>query len=329
MNLKDKTLLITAIGDFVGLRATEMAVERGLKVRGLEHAPEKVEAVEALGIPVVVGSVTEQEVVEEVCQGVDIVFHTESVIDPGGALEHFRQVNVDGAVNIAKAAQKAGVKTFIHLSSVMVYGFKFPDQITEEGPFRGEKNPYCQTKIEAEQELLKLNDPPNFGVIIIRPGDVYGPGAFTWIINPLQLMQQKQFALVNGKRGIINHVYVDNLIDGIFLAAEKESYGEAFNITDGCKTTWQQFYSQLAEIAGEPQPISMPALAMKTAAKTLGKQRGIFPEAVDFLARSNTYSIKKANRVLGYQPRIDLKEGMAKTAAWLRERNYIKSMSNV
>ncbi len=318
MNINSKTLLITEIGGFIGLRAAEMAIERGIKVRGLDPSPEKAKKAEVLGAQVFVGSTTERQVLERACQGTDIVFHTESLNEAGGPIEIFRQVNVGGTVNIAQAARKAGVKTFVHLSSALVYGFRFPDQITEEGPLRDENNSFCQTKIEAEKELLKFNNPPDFGVIIMRAGDIYGPSAVTWVLRPLQLMQKNQFVLVNGGRGIINHIYVDNLIDGVFLAAEKETYGEAFNLTDGSQTTWQELYTRLAEIAGQPQPISMPVFALKTAAKALGKKLGILPEAIDFISRSHTYSIAKARSMLGYEPGVLFDEGMIRIAAWLR-----------
>jgi len=76
-----------------------------------------------------------------------------------------------------------------------------------------ENNPYCQTKIEAEKEVLKLNkpdQPENFGVIVIRAGDVYGPGSIPWIVRPVQMMQQKLFAYANDGKGVMNHLYVDN-----------------------------------------------------------------------------------------------------------------------
>lgn len=325
MKLTDKTLLITGIGSFVGLRATEMAIARGMKVRGLSPSPAKAKAAEALGAEVLVGSVTEWDAIERACQGADIVFHLESAIEASGCLEEFRRVNVGGTVKTALAAQKAGVKTFLHLSSVMVYGFKYPDRATEEAPLRGENNPFCQSKIEAERELLTFNNPPDFGVILIRAGDIYGPGAYTWVLHPVELMAKHKFALVNGGRGIFNHLYLDNLIDAVFLAAEKEAYGEAFNITDGSQTTWMEFFSQLADRAGVHKPLSMPAFAMKTAAKTLGKQLGILPEAVDFISRSHSYSIEKARRILGYQPRVSLDLGMAETADWLREHHQQNS----
>jgi nucleoside-diphosphate-sugar epimerase len=321
--MKDKTLLITGIGNFVGRRAAEMAIARGFDVRGLETSEENAKAAKALGIPVTIGSTTEISILKEVCQDVDIVFHTQYILDPGGSIDKLRPVNVDGTQNMAKASQQAGVKTFILLSSIAVYGFKYPDQITEEIPLQEQKNGFCQALIEAERQVLQLNNPPNFGVTIVRGGDIYGPGADLWIVEPLKLMRKKFFALVNGDRSKIDRVYVDNLIDGVFLAAEKECYGQIFNITDGSRTSLSQFYNRLADIAGEPKPASVPFFAAKTAAKTVGQQMGILPESIDFMNRPHTCSIEKASRLLGYQPRVSLDEGMAITARWLREMGFL------
>lgn len=327
MNLQNKTFFITNIGDFIGLRAAEMAMQRGMKVRGLEPSPEKAKLAEELGALVFIGSSNDSEVLERACEGIDIVFHTESVIEAGGSLDFFRQINVQGAINAATAAKNAGATTFVHLSSAMVYGFRYPDQVTEEGPFRGENNPVCQTKMESEIEVLKLNNPSNFGVIIIRPGDVYGPNALAWVMRPLQTMQKKKFMLIDGGRGICNHLYVDNLVDGVFLSVEKEMYGEAFNLTDGCETTWREYYTRLAEIGGYPKPmISMPAGLAKAALRQQGKKATVLPESIDFITRPHAYSIEKASRVLGYKPRIGLDEGMARTAEWIRNYQILQTL---
>jgi nucleoside-diphosphate-sugar epimerase len=322
--MNDKTLLITGIGNFVGRRAAEMAIARGIEVRGLEDCEQKASSAKALGIPVTIGSTTEPKILERVCQGIDIVFHSQYILDPGGAIEKLRPVNVDGSANMAKAAQQAGVKTFILLSSIAVYGFEYPDQITEEIPLQRQKNGFCQALIEAEHKVLQFNSPPNFGVTIVRGGDIYGPGADLWIIKPLSLMQKNFFALANGDHSKIDRVYVDNLIDGVFLAAEKEFYGQTFNITDGSRTSLNQFYNLLAEVAGEPAPISIPAFALRAAVQTVGKQMGVLPESLDFMNRPHTCSIEKASRLLGYQPRISLDEGMAKTVQWLRNHQFLE-----
>jgi nucleoside-diphosphate-sugar epimerase len=318
MNLNGKTLLITGIGSFIGLRTTEMALTRGMKVRGLEPSPAAAQIAEQKGATVIPGSTTNPMALAIAAQGVDIVFHTESITQPSGVLEHFRAVNVEGTLNVVTAAKQAGAKAFVHLSSALVYGFNYPDRITEEGTLKGENNPFCQTKIEGEVEVLKYNDPPEFGVIALRAGDIYGPGAETWVLRPLKLMEQKVFVLIDGGRGTINHLYIDNLVDGVFLSLEKEAYGEVFNLTDGAQTSWKDYYLRLAEIGGMPQPASMPGFLVKKAAQFKGKEINFSPAAIDFVTRQHSYSIEKAQRVLDFVPQVGLDEGMARTAAWLR-----------
>lgn len=317
MNLSHKTLLITGIGSFIGQRTTEMAIARGMNVVGLEPLSEAAQHAEKRGAKVIIGSATDKTVLERACKGVDIVFHTESIIQPSGDLEQFRLTNVEGTINSATVAKRSGAQAFVHLSSALVYGFHYPDQITEEGSLQGENNPFCQTKIESEAAVLKLNDPPNFGVIVIRAGDIYGPEADTWVIRPIQLMQQKVFVLIDGGRGTINHLYVDNLVDGMLLALEQDSYGEVFNLTDGTQTSWKDYYLRLAEISGMPKPISMPKFLVKKAAHFKGKEINFSPETIDFITRQHSYSTEKAQRVLGFKPRINLDQGMARTAEWL------------
>jgi nucleoside-diphosphate-sugar epimerase len=331
MNINNKTLLISGIGGFIGLRAAQIALARGMKVRGLQHSQFKAEKAQKLGAEVIVGSITEPATALQACLGVDIVLHTAALARENGSLAHFHEINVGGTINMAQAAKNAGVKTFIHISSCMVYGFNYPNLVTESGPLRGENNPYCQTKIEAEEALIKLNTPPDFGIVIIRPGDVYGPGSIFWIVRPLLLMRQKFFALVNNGQGVMNHVYIDNLIDAIFLAIEKEPYGEAFNITDGQITSWKEYFTRLAEIAGLPKPFSLSKekvrflLQLRHQGKKLfGKKVDILPETVDFITRPHAYSIAKAQKLLGYEPKIDLSEGMRQTQEWLHKTDIQK-----
>lgn len=333
MNLKNKTLLITEIGGFIGLRATELAIAQGMKVRGLQASTDRNRKAQDLGAEVIVGSVTHPATAQKVCQGVDIVLHTAEVAQEGGSIDQFRDINVGGTVNMAQAAKNAGVKTFVHLSSVLVYGFNYPNGITESGPLSSDNNPYCQTKIEAEKALLQQNAPPDFGTIIIRPGDVYGPGSIPWIVRPLLFMRQKLFAYANEGRGVINHVYVDNLIQAIFLAIEKETYGEIFNVTDGQETSWKEYFTRLADIAGLPAPFSMPKdelkifLQLRHQGQKLFRQKAdLLPEVVDFMTRPHAYSIAKARSVLSYEPTIDLEEGMRRTQEWVQKTDLQKFM---
>jgi nucleoside-diphosphate-sugar epimerase len=330
MNLSEQTLLISGIGGFIGLRAAELAIAQGMNVRGLQHSEAKAKKAQKLGAEVTIGSITDPIAAKKACQGVDIVLHTASIVKESGSLDDFRVVNVGGTVNMARTAKNAGVKTFVHLSSVMVYGFNYPDGVTEEGPLRGENNAYCQTKIEGEKELLKLNS-SEFSIIIIRPGDVYGPGSIPWIVRPLLLMRKRLFMLANDGRGVMNHVYIDNLIDAIFLAVEKEVYGEVINITDGQETSWKEYFMYLAALEGVPAPFSLPADLLKLLIRlrclgqtVLGEEVDTRPDSVNFVLRPHAYSIAKAQRLLGYEPKINLKEGMRLTQEWLQTTDIKK-----
>ena len=327
MKLKNKTILITGIDGFIGWRAAELARERGMKVRGLQRSRNKVKVVrQNLGAEVIMGSVNNPVAARKACWGTDIVLHTASLTQENASLEQLRAVNVGGTINMARVAMHSGVKTFVHLSSGMVYGFNYPNHVTEGGPLCGEDNPYCQTKIEAEQKLLQLNAPRNFGTIIIRAGDVYGPGSIPWTVRPLLLMRKRLFLLANGGQGVMNHVYIDNLIEAIFLALEKEAYGEIFNITDGQETSWKEYFTRLAEIAGVPAPWSLPASVLRLLIKLrrfgqtlLGYNIESLPASVDLLTRPYAYSVKKAQSQLSYKPKISLEEGLKRTQEWLRQ----------
>jgi nucleoside-diphosphate-sugar epimerase len=336
MNLNSKTILITGIDEFIGLRTAELAIARGMKVRGLQSSSDKIKNAQQSGAKVIIGNITDPACAEIACQGVDIVLHAAELAKEAGALEDFRKVNVAGTINMAQAAKKAGVKTFIHLSSVLVYGFNYSDRITEDGPLKSENNPYCQTKIEAEEALLQLNYPPDFGITIIRSGDVYGPGSIPWIVRPLHLMRQKLFAYANDNQAVINHVYIDNLIEAIFLAIEKETYGEIFNITDGQETSSKDYFTRLAEINGAPAPLSLSKDEIKLfvrlrvqGQKLFRKKADILPEAIDFMTRPHAYSITKAQSMLNYEPKIDLEEGLQRTKEWLQKTDIKQLMSQL
>ncbi len=331
MKLNNQSLLITGIGGFIGLRTAELALLRGMQVYGLQHSQPKAEKARRLGANVILGSVTDPVAAQAACQGMDMVLHTAAIAKEGGALQDFWEVNVRGTVTMAQAAKAAGVRVFVHLSSVMVYGFNYPEQITEAGELRSEGNPYCQTKIEAEQALWQLHDPPNFNVIVIRAGDVYGPGSMPWTVRPLALMQQGLFFLPDRGQGFINHLYIDNLVDAIFLSLEQETSGEVFNITDGQQTSWNVFFNKLAAVAHLSPPQSLPASFLRNlirlrclSQQALGKVPDLRPESIDFITRAHTYSTAKAQYQIGFQPRINLDIGMQHIQAWLCQTDLRK-----
>jgi nucleoside-diphosphate-sugar epimerase len=313
---EEQTLFITGIGGFIGVRLAERALEFGWTVQGIDVTPLAVERARRVGANADLGSIEDEVALERTLRGTRVVVHTAALVKEAGALVEFRRVNVAGTVCVARAARAAGVDTFVHLSSVMVYGFDFPNLVDETGPRRGEGNAYCQTKIESEDAVFPLNDPSRFGVIVIRPGDVYGNGSVPWVTRPVAMMRRGMFRLPLGGRGIINHVFVDNLIDALFLAVQKRAFGRAFNVTDGRATTCSEYFGKLAELAGLPAPGSAPAKLIEGigAATALARRLGVTEDplsadSVRYLMRPYAYSIERARRELGYEPAVDLEQG--------------------
>ncbi len=321
MDLRGKRLLITGIGGFVGLRAAERAMAQGMLVKGIQRTEEKAKAAAALGAEVLVGSVTDPAMAAKACEDVDIVLHTAGIFRDAGNLQTFIDVHVGGTVTMTEAAIRAGVKCFVHLSSAMVYGYDYPNQVTETGPFYGGNDPYCKSKLAAEQALLAIDRPTDFGLIILRPGDLYGPDA-PWITRSLAMMQRQQFVLIDGGKGIMNHLYIDNFLDALFLTLEKEAYGEVFNITDGRATTWKEFGGRLAQIAHYPPPIPLAKFAARTFVKmNIGGEASL--ASINAVSRPYPFSIEKI-KALGYSPRISLDEGMAITADWMQQNGLVQ-----
>jgi nucleoside-diphosphate-sugar epimerase len=164
------------------------------------------------------------------------------------------------------------------------------------------------------------------GIIVLRAGDVYGPGCIPWVVRPVHFMRQKLFAYASDEHGVINHVYVDNLIDAIFLAIEKETYGEIFNITDGEQTSWKEYFTRLAEISDSPAPMSLGKDEIKLflklrvqGQKLFRKKADILPESIDFMTRPYACSIAKAQNLLNYTPKIGLEEGFRILQEWLKK----------
>ncbi len=315
------TLAITGIGGFIGSRLAERAITAGFSVRGLDIDEAAARRVEALGATVTVGDIHDGEVLREVFEGADWVIHTAAIVEESGDRDRFVRVNVEGTRSALKFARKAGVKRFLHLSSVMVYGFEYPEGVEEDFEYQRAQNVYCETKQLSDEDALAAHAPGEFEVVVIRPGDVYGPGSTSWVDRPIELMKSGWFNLPEGGRGIINHVHVDNLIDGIFLAIEADATGEAFNITDGQATSALEFFRFHADMVGKRSvpvlPTSLIRGALAVAGPVLrlaGKELPADPEALQFLMRMSKVSTEKARTELGYEPRISLEEGMKEIA---------------
>jgi len=332
MEIRGLSALVTGASGFIGSRLSgRLAIEEGVCVRAMVRRAKKAERLRKLPLEIVQADLLDLESLRRAIDGCDLVFHCAALVRETGNRNEFLRANVTGTENILKVSRDAGVKKFIHFSSVAVYGLNPPDGADETTPFQPCRNLYCYTKIAAEKAVWAAHQEARLSVVVIRPANVYGPYSNPWTVRPVKLINSGEMILINGGTGVCNYVYIDNLLDATLVAAKRdESLGEAYLISDGKAVSWKEFFGYYAQMAGKPKMRSVPewlgktiALGIEVSAKLRGKQPKITREAVGFLTREARFSIEKARRELGYQPRFSLEEGMKLTEKWLREAGYL------
>lgn len=324
------TVAVTGVSGFIGDAVSRRYADAGATVRGLDRRlPDPADPLTPGADPrveYVVGDVTRPADLRRLVDGADIVIHTAAIVAESGDWRDFDRVNAQAPRWVALAAREAGARSFVHLSSVMVHGFDFPDGVAEDGPLDHAANPYCATKIRAEHLLRGIDRPGDFNVHIVRPGDVYGPYSTPWIVRPVQHMRDGTFLYVSPSA--INHVYVDNLVDAIetVVAAGPALSGIPVTATDGVATPSREFYGYYAELVGMRFAPTVPGWL---AEPTVGALAGVLPErlrrrldldreSIRYLRRHAAYDTSRL-RGLGWSPRVSLVEGRERTAAWLRQ----------
>jgi nucleoside-diphosphate-sugar epimerase len=243
-------------------------------------------------------------------------------IDPEG----FWRVNVVGTRNALDVAARVGARRFVQLSSIVAFGFDIPRDVDERHPVRPNGVPYVDTKVASEQVVLQAHGASEIGCTIIRPGDVYGPGSHFWTLTPVVEIAAGRMILPAMGRGTMSPVYVDDLVEGIVSAATADAAeGEVFTLSGGHDVEAREFFGHYARMLGKERLPSAPTPLVAALAAAIGhvrRLRGATPEvtpaAVRYLSRSGSYSIEKARRMLGYEPAVDLAEGMARSEEWLR-----------
>jgi len=268
---------------------------------------------------IVAGDVSSPGPWQEAAAGADLVIHAAALLSLRGDRARYNAVNVEGARRALDAAVAGGAKRFVHLSSVVAFGYDFRDGVRESDPVRTTGSVYTDTKIASENVVLQAHLAGEIPCTVIRPADVYGPGSRPWTVLPIQMIRARRMFLPARGRGIFSPVYVDNLVDGIVLAAAAEAgEGEIFTIGDGTGITTADFFNRYAAPLGRaplptlPNSVALPlaaAAALAEHVRRAGDETN--PDSVRYLSRTGTYSIEKARTVLGYEPRVSLEEGIA------------------
>jgi nucleoside-diphosphate-sugar epimerase len=255
-------VFITGASGFIGRALYERYAADGHDVRGCDLVADP-------GRDVVSGDVGQRGAWQDHAAGCDLVIHTAATVSL--RLERPDEVwraNVLGTAHALEAAGGGGATRFVHFSSVTAFGFDFPDGVEETYPVHTTYVPYPDTKIASEQVVLQAHIEGRISATIVRPGDVYGPRSRAWAVIPVELIKARRFTLPGGGRGIHSPVYIDNLVDGVVLAAAApEAAGQIFTLSDGYGVPCREFFQPYADLVGRrlmtlPTPVAVAGAAV-------------------------------------------------------------------
>jgi nucleoside-diphosphate-sugar epimerase len=316
-------VFITGASGFIGRALHERYATAGHEVSGCDLVADAKRGV-------VAGDVGKAGAWQERAAGCELVLHTAATVS--FRLERPDEIwraNVAGTANAIAAAERGGGARFIHFSSVTTFGFDFPDGVDERYPVHNTYVPYPDSKIASEQVVLQAHLEGRVPCTVVRPGDVYGPRSRVWALIPAELIRARRLLLPGRGSGIHSPVYIDNLVDGVVLAASSpDATGQIFTLSDGVGVPYREFFAPYAELVGRPLPavptsVAMAAAAViQRAARLTPGDNDINTASLRYFLRKGTYSNGKARSVLGWEPSVGLEEGLDRTVRWLREQGF-------
>ena len=312
--------VITGAAGFIGSRFTELFLEEAERlgyrevvlIDALTYSGRRENLTGVLEDPrvsLVVGSILDEPVTDEVMAGADAVIHfaAESHVDRSitGARPFF-STNVLGTQQLLESARTAGVEHFVHVSTDEVYGS------IDHGAWREDhvlepNSPYSSSKAGSDLAALAYHRTYGLGVTVTRCSNNYGPRQFPEKVIPLfvtNLLDGLPVPLYGDGLNVRDWLHVDDHCRGVLAVLEDGRAGEVYNIGGGTELTNRDLAERLLELLGADASMVEPV------ADRLGHDRRY---CVDW---------SKIRDELGYAPRVDFEHGLEKTVRWYRENEW-------
>ena len=246
-------ILIVGASGFLGTRLAEiLSLDLGLKVDGTYRRPERAVRLARLPLELVECDVLDRTQVEEAVKGCDIVVNCAAgKIATSANTRTASKVYTDGTRNLVEAAERLGVRKFIHISTAAIHGFKHDCDIIDETCHP--KARIAQTWYErgkASQDKILKEFGKSMPVVILKPTLIYGPFSQSWVGNIIQQLNRNQPVFVEDG-GIANLVYVDDVVYAVIHAIECDAAndGSFFINNDDKRISWADYVAQLASFS--------------------------------------------------------------------------------
>jgi NAD dependent epimerase/dehydratase len=308
-------VLVTGAGGFIGSHLAELLAREGAEVRAfvrytsrgdqgwLEHASR--DAAEA--IEVFRGDLANPEAVRSALRGREVVFHLGALIPIPYSYRHPREfvtANVEGTLNVLEAAREEEPRRIVHTSTSEVYGTAQHIPIDEEHPLHPQ-SPYAATKVGADQVALSYQRSFGTPVVVARPFNTYGPRQSARAVIPTIVSQalSRDVVELGATSPTRDFLYVEDTAAGIAACADAGGVeGEVINLGTGAEIPIRELAERIIELVGREVTLELDEDRLRP------------PESeVERLVADNA----KARRLLGWEPAVNLDEGLQRTIDWL------------
>ncbi|WP_426441040.1 NAD-dependent epimerase/dehydratase family protein [Bradyrhizobium genosp. P] len=309
-----------------GLPESRLVATGGFRVKALVLPAEDVSQLREQGVEIVIGDIRDMEAVRAFVAGAEdaVLIHMAGVIHPK-TVAQFEAINTQGTINLLTAAQKVGVRRATIMSSNSPMGCNpHPDhRFIEESPYKPYMA-YGRSKMLMEKTLrAEIAAGSRTEIVIVRAPWFYGPNQPPRQTLFLKMVRNGKFPIVGSGRNRRSMGYTGNLAQGILLAtAHKNAAGEIFWLADETSYTMNEIVETVGRVLHEdfgmtvkPNGVRLPSIVAEVATMvdaTL-QYAGIYHQKIHVLSEMNktiACDITKAAKVLGYAPKISLREGM-------------------
>ena len=321
---KNKQVLVTGAGGFIGSHLAEELVREGAKVRAMVHYNALAQwgwlnhSDLASQIEVYSGDITDRDSTRNAMEGRDVIFHLAALIAipysyraPGS----YVRTNIEGTMNVLQAARELKTPKVVHTSTSEVYGTARFVPISEAHPLQGQ-SPYSASKIGADKMAEAFHLSYGVPVTTVRPFNTFGPRQSARAVIPSIIAQclKGQTVKLGSLTPTRDFNYVANTVDGFLKAgASEKSVGRAFNFGTGREISIGDLVQLISKLTGK-------AIDLQTEENRLRPEGS---EVERLLADASA-----AREALGWTPVISLEEGLTRTIAWI-EQNQAKYRADV
>lgn len=316
-------ITVTGASGLLGSSVARALVAGGHEVTTLQRRPSSVS-----GAHDVIGSVTDPSSVAQALTGAEAVVHLAAKVSMMGDPSEFEAVNIGGTHTLVEAAQSAGVKRMVHISSPSVA--HTGDSIIGEGAgpaspdlARGE---YARTK--AAGELIALEaDSADFKVLVLRPHLMWGPGDTQLTERVIDRARAGRMPVLGSGAPLVDALFVDNAVEAIVAAVDAvdTTHGESLVVTNGQPRPIGELMSRIAIAGGAHVPkMRIPVGPALVAGSVVEKvwdlgEHDDEPPLTRFLAEqlstAHWFDQRRTHEVLGWKPRVSIEEGLELLAA--------------